>query len=90
MRSTDYADELTDPAKVDFPDGGEGRLELLRFKQGTVAGDEGYRFSWWMDGRIMMRPMDCTEEQFLTLIRDAVTKGIFSAEMKQKIVDILS
>ena len=46
MRDTPYATELAF-GTFTFPDGTEGRIERLRFKQPPYAGLEGIRFSWW-------------------------------------------
>lgn len=77
MRDTPYATELAH-ASFTFPDGSEGRIERLRFKEDPYAGMEGIRFSWWKDGRMIPRPLDATEEQLLALLNDSLQKKIFS------------
>ena len=80
MRSTTYADELTDPAVYSFPDDSEGRIERLQFKQGPAEGQMGYRFSWWRDNRIIPRPLDVTESEFIALMKSAVDGNVFSTK----------
>ena len=77
LRDTSYATELAH-GSVSFPDGSEGRLERLRFKEGTDAGKEGIRFSWWKEGRMVPRPLDATEDQLLSLLRESLQKKVFS------------
>jgi hypothetical protein len=38
----------------------------------------GYRFSWWKEGRMIPRPLDATEDQLLTLLKNALQEGVFS------------
>ena len=52
LRDTSYATELAHTA-ITFPSGTEGRIERLRFKDSLDAGTEGYRFSWWKEGRMI-------------------------------------
>lgn len=54
MRDTDYATELASAACM-FQGGNELRIERLRFKQQPIIGEHGYRFSWWKDGRMMLK-----------------------------------
>jgi hypothetical protein len=77
MRDTPYATELA-RASFTFPDGSEGRIERLRFKDEPYAGMEGIRFSWWKDGQMKPRPLDATEDQLLALLSDSLQKKIFS------------
>jgi hypothetical protein len=78
MRDTNYATELVEPAKCNFPDGSEGRIERLRFKGPLAAGEEGYRFSWWKDGNMTPRPLDATEDQMLELLGNAISEGVLT------------
>jgi hypothetical protein len=78
LRNTAYAEELAEPAVIVFPGGSEGRIEYLKFKQGDVSGEDGYRFSWWRDARLLPRPLDVTEEECLRLFETAVQRGVFA------------
>jgi hypothetical protein len=71
MRDTDYATEL---ATVD--DGG-CRIERLLVKSSNT---EEIRFSWWKDGRMMMRPLDLPEDQLLRLFQAAIKGGVFTPD----------
>jgi hypothetical protein len=79
MRDTPYATELAH-GSVTFPSGTEGRIERLRFKEGSDAGLEGIRFSWWKEGRMIPRPLDATEEQLLALLKDSIQQSVFSQQ----------
>jgi hypothetical protein len=83
LRETAYATELA-RGTVRFSGGSEGRLERLRFKEGPAAGTEGYRFSWWKEGRMIPRPLDVTEEELLDLVREAVQEGVFTTQALTK------
>ena len=74
MRDTPYAKELV-TANFVFPDGDEGRIERLYVKE--LQQDE-IRFSWWKDGKMMMRPLDLREDELLPLLANAIEKGVFS------------
>lgn len=77
LRDTPYATELAH-GSFTFPGGTEGRIERLRFKHGSEAGQEGIRFSWWKDGRMVPRPLDATEDQLLMLLANAFQQGVFT------------
>ena len=81
LRTTPYADELAEPARIFFPRSkSEGRLERLKFKHGPAKGKEGYRFSWWKDGRMLPRPLDVTESELFALLRAALQGEVFSRQ----------
>jgi hypothetical protein len=88
MRDTDYATELA-RGSVTFPDGTEGRIERLRFKDGPDAGLEGIRFSWRKDGKMIPRPLDGTEGQLLGLLENAIREGVFSEDFLAKLRHVL-
>lgn len=77
MRDTDYATELVPPAVVVFPSGDEARIERLRIKE---TGAVEIRFSWWKDGRMMMRPLDLSETDLMNLIAKAFRQGVLLPE----------
>lgn len=85
MRDTDYATELRS-STIRFEDGSEGRIELLLVKQ---FDHEEIRFSWWKDGRIMMRPLDLPESDLIELlaagIRDGVIGDGFLAKIQERL-----
>jgi len=76
LRDTAYATELARGTYL-FLNSGEARLERLYVKEFEQV---EIRFSWWKEGRMMMRPLDLDEQGLLHLIRDAITKGVFSSE----------
>lgn len=88
LRDTPYATELAHGAFT-FPEGTEGRIERLRFKEGSEAGQVGIRFSWWKDGRMVPRPLDATEDQLLALIQDALREDVFSEEFVAELQRLL-
>ena len=40
---------------------------------------EEIRFSWWSNGKMVVRPSDLPEDELLPLMREAIRKGVFSA-----------
>lgn len=87
MRETRYAKELRQPGIVKFDNGSEGRVELLHIKE---LDEQEIRFSWWQDGRMLPRPLDLGEDALLTLMADGVANGVFSADFRAKLRDILA
>jgi hypothetical protein len=75
-RNTPYATELASATFI-FPDGAEGRIERLYVKG---LQQEEIRFSWWKDGRMMMRPLDLPEADLLALMRTAIVDNVFSEQ----------
>jgi hypothetical protein len=73
-RDTSYAREIRS-ASVTFRDGTEGRIELLFIKSSQ---QEEIRFSWWREGRMILRPLDLPEDALLVLLAEAVKQGVFS------------
>ncbi|MCR0983137.1 hypothetical protein [Roseomonas populi] len=71
MRDTHYATEL---AHADI---GGSRIERLHVKH---QGQDEIRFSWWKDGRMMMRPLDLPENELLPLFQAAIRNGVFSED----------
>jgi hypothetical protein len=88
LRDTRYATELAH-ASISFPTGSEGRIERLRFKEGAANGKEGYRFSWWKDGRMTPRPLDATEDELLELLRNAFNGGVFTERFEKQLRQLL-
>ena len=86
MRDTDYAEELGEAGTITFPSGSEGRIERLFIKK---AGVEAIRFSWWKEGNLVPRPLDATEEELLKLFEDAIPKGVFTSDFKNKLKALL-
>ncbi len=69
MRDTKYATELV--TAMD----GDHRIERLLIKE---KDEIEIRFSWWVNGQMMMRPLDLSEDDLLPLLRQAIEKGVFS------------
>jgi hypothetical protein len=86
MRDTSYATELKPPASIAFDASNEGRIEHIFVKEHS---QEEIRFSWWRDGRMMMRPLDLSENDLLTLLHDAFERGIFTTVFRAKLRDML-
>jgi hypothetical protein len=90
LRRTSYADEITNSAVIDFPTrGSQGRLEHLRFKKGPAKNREGYRFSWWNQGRMAPRPADFTEDELLRLFKKAIEEHVLSSTFMKQLRDSL-
>lgn len=70
MRDTPYATQLN----VVQDEVGQS-IERLYVKEHAR---EEIRFSWWRDGRMMVRPLDLPEDELLALLNDAFDKDIFS------------
>ena len=76
MRDTDYATEIAS-SSLRFPSGDEARIERLRIKS---TGNLEIRFSWWKDGRMMMRPLDLGEDDLMKLLAKAMREGVLFPE----------
>jgi hypothetical protein len=85
MRDTNYAKELA-TAVINLDSGSEGRIERLLFKKDH---QEGIRLSWWRANRMLPRPLDLTEEEFLALFRGALQKAVFSEDFLLKLKALL-
>ena len=70
MRDTRYAREIRSAT-----DSVGQTIERLFIKEHKR---EEIRFSWWKDGRMVVRPLDLPEEELLPLMKDAVAKGVSS------------
>lgn len=80
MRDTAYATELA-TAEI-----GGCRIERLYVKG---QDQEEIRFSWWVDGKMANRPLDVPEAELLPLFREAIKKGVFSAEFLKELHSVL-
>ena len=80
MRDTEYAKEL---ASVSV---GGATIERLYIKEEE---QEEIRFSWWKDGRLMMRPLDVTEATLLELLEQAFSEDIFTDGFKLQLIKFL-
>lgn len=69
-RDTRYAQEI-ETAQDDMGQ----RIERILVKE---KGREEIRFSWWPDGKFVIRPLDIPEDELLPLFRQAISKGVFS------------
>jgi hypothetical protein len=74
MRDTDYATELHS-ASIRFNASNEGRIEHIFVKENN---QDEIRFSWWKDGRMIIRPLDLTEKDLLTLMQNAIKADVFT------------
>ncbi len=80
LRDTDYAKEL---ASVE---NNECKIERLFVKE---QNQEEIRFSWWKDGKMMMRPLDLPESELLTLLEMACQESVFTDNFKLNLLKIL-
>lgn len=72
LRDTNYATEIA-RSILKLPSGGEARIERLLIKS---SGSIEIRMSWWKDGRMMMRPLDLGESDFLKLVAQGIRDGV--------------
>ena len=72
LRDTKYATEIA-RSVLTFPSGDEARIERLLIKS---SGSIEIRMSWWKDGRMMMRPLDLGEKDFLRLVAKGIRDGV--------------
>jgi hypothetical protein len=85
MRDTEYATELA-TGVIAFDAANEGKIERILVKE---YGQDEIRFSWWKDGRMMMRPLDLTEDDLLTLMRNGIQAEVFTPEFRKKLKELL-
>src|SRR5262245_52838278 len=86
-RETRYAKEIARGTVVwSKTDANEGRLEHLYNK---VRKQDEIRFSSWKGGRMMMRPLDLTEDELIDLLRDAIKQSVFSETFLSKLRRLL-
>ncbi|HZG43605.1 MAG TPA: hypothetical protein VEY93_11620 [Longimicrobium sp.] len=84
MRDTSYARELK---TVALPSGdSEVRIERLYVKE---AKQEEIRFSWWRDGKMMMRPLDLPEDELIQLLELAIKENVFKPDFIAELKRIL-
>ena len=86
MRETKYAVELCEPAVRRFPTGDEARIERLHIRESQ---EEEIRFSWWKDGKMVPRPLDLSEEDLVVLLKDALSKDVFSPIFRETLRSML-
>ncbi len=78
MRDTEYAKEL---ASASVPVKGQRKedvkVERLLIKETNVV---EIRWSWWVEGRMMNRPLDLPEDMLLTLFQAGMKKSVFTTD----------
>jgi hypothetical protein len=74
-------------ATIHLIDGTEGRIERLNFADGQ---QEGICLSWWDNDRIMVRPLDGTEQEILLLFKNALHESLFSKHFVVALKQVLS
>jgi hypothetical protein len=73
MKETSHAKVL---ATVSLPTGNnEARIERLEIKE---SGKVEIRFSWWKNGKFILRPLKLSEEDLITLIHQGTVNQVFS------------
>jgi len=85
LRDTAYATERA-TANIIFDSSNEGRIERILVKE---YGQDEIRFSWWKNGKMMMRPLDLNEDDLLVLMQNAVQAGVFTPEFRLKLRELL-
>jgi hypothetical protein len=86
VRDTEYAQELCEPATIEWPNDEEGRIERLLIKE---SGNHEIRFSWWKRGRMAIRPLDLSEDDLILLLKDALIKNVFTSDFRSKLQSLL-
>lgn len=81
MRDTRYATERA-TASLQLDGGDECRIERLYVKE---TNEEEIRFSWWKNGKMMMRPLDLSEKDLLQLLKEAIKKDVFTSEFQSEV-----
>jgi len=85
MRDTPYAKEL---ATASIAHGAhECRIERLYVKK---AKQVEIRFSWWKNGRMTPRPLDVTENELFSLLREAIKKNVFRRGFRSKVSSLFA
>lgn len=80
MRDTAYATERA-TAKH-----GGARLERIFIKESRR---EEIRFSWWKGDRMMMRPLDVTEDELLALLAKGLKSKVFTETFVLNLIRLL-
>lgn len=86
MRDSPYATLLCE-VRLNLGNGHEARAERLKIKE---SGEEEIRFSWWQNDRIMPRPLDLPENEWIELFERAVKAGVFSEGFRKSLIRVLS
>ena len=82
LRDTGYARELTRPVVQPYPGGNEIRLERLWIKaQNAVE----IRLSWWKDGKMVPRPPDLPEDDFIRMLAEGFRTGVLGPESWERL-----
>lgn len=81
MRDTPFATEI----RTAIDSSGQA-IERILVKEHQR---EEIRFSWWRDGKLIARPLHLPENELLQLLRDAIKKGVFSAEFLKSLHEAL-
>jgi hypothetical protein len=85
MRDTPYATEIA-TGSIAFDAANEGKIERILVKEN---GQEEIRFSWWKDGRMMMRPLDLTEKDLIELLQKAIEHNVLTPDFRAKLRSLL-
>ena len=85
MRDTSYATEQATAHLILNPTN-EAKIERIFVKE---TNEEEIRFSWWKDGRMMLRPLDLAEGDLLQLLGNAIRAEVFTPEFRSKLRELL-
>ena len=84
LRDTKYATELLPPVARPYSGGNEIRLERLWIKDKSAV---EIRLSWWKDGKLIPRPPDLPEEDFIRLLAEGFRTGILEQASWENLVN---
>jgi hypothetical protein len=85
MRETKYARQLRQPGRVQWDDT-EGQIERIPV---NASLQEEIRFSWWKNGKLVPRPLDLSEDDLITLFRNAIANDVFTDRFRAELRELL-
>ena len=86
LRETVYAGLIAE-GRLSLGDKTEFRIERLYVKDERSM---EVRFSWWKNSKLMMRPLDATEQQLLVLFEQGIKAGVFTPYFRRRLRKLLS
>jgi len=85
LRETRYAGLIAE-GRLSLECRNEFRMERLYVK---AMNSEEIRFSWWKNNKLMMRPLDATEQQLLDLFHEGIIAGVFTPHFRRRLRQLL-
>jgi hypothetical protein len=86
MRDTKYATERA-TASIALDDVHECKIERIYVKENE---QDEIRFSWWKNGKMMMRPLDLNEKDLIKLLKEAIKEDVFTSGFRSKVRSLFS